>query len=254
MKKFRFLTLLLSIILSVSVLVSLTACNGGKNDKGSESNNEQTQNPTYSTNPYIGVSNVFEDGCYLLATFEDYEQTTKMKLGWTLGKVTMMSLKGEPPAGTYGKNLIKAAEVPEAVTHGEQCIKVEVLGREALWGVSQFPYLGFKTNGTFFQKIDFTDCDFFLADIYNPMDYNIDMYWYASSNKYEQTIHWRTPFTVTPGMNHVQIPVDTSILAAAPPADLYKNVGDLGFVFQRGDIFTKDQVVYIDNLRARKKV
>ena len=33
-----------------------------------------------------------------------------------------------------------------------------------------------------------------------------------------------------------------------------KNVGDLCFVFQRGDIFTKDQVVYIDNLRARKKV
>lgn len=257
MKKFRILSLLLTLILSSSLLACFVGCGKGETSTVTSENvseEEQSEQKPQNDNPYVGVSNVFEDGCYLLATFEDYEQTTKMKIGWTFGKVTMMSLKGEPPAGTYGKNLIKPAEVPEAVTHGYQCIKAEVLGREALWGKSQDPYLGFKTNGTFFQKIDFTDCDYFLVDIYNPLDYELEIYWYASSNKYGQTIAWRTPFIVNPGMNNVKIPVDTSILASSPPADLYKNVGDLGFIFKRGDEFLKDQVVYIDNLRARKKV
>ena len=254
MKKFRFLSLLLILIMSVTILGSLISCKKATNSSNGSENESQSQEKPENDNPYIGVSNVFENGCYLLATFEDYEQTTKTKVGWTFGKVTMMSLKGDAPAGTYGKNLIKQAEIPEAVTHGYQCIKAEVLGREALWGKQQDPYLGFKTNGTFFQKIDFTDCDYFLADIYNPLDYDLEIYWYASGNKYDQTIAWRYPFTVKPGMNNVQIPVDVSILAAAPPADLYQNVGDFGFVFKRGDEFLKEQVVYIDNVRARKKV
>ena len=223
----KFKTLIM-VLLNCVLLYSFIGCSPNNSNDTKGDNN-------------IVDSNIVENGCYLLADFENYEQITQMKLGWTFGKVTPITNEQDP----------------EKVTHGKQCIKAEVLGREEMRGGKLSPFLGFKTNGIYFQKADFTDCESFLVDIFSAMDYEIKVDFYVNDLRNEVAysqieLPYRIEIRLQPGKNSLEIPIDENLLEGRPQTGIYKNVSDFGFVFDRGELHEETQTFYIDNLRAKK--
>lgn len=246
MKNKKRLFIALSFLLGVASLFSFAGCGDGGKDASVSSSTEN--------NAEDQQSNIVENGCYLLADFENYEQVTQVKNGWSLGKITMIA-KTMPTGIVYGKHLIEVTEDTDVITHGNQCIKVEIMGKEELWG-KRDPYLGFKTNGTYFQKYDFTDCESFLVDIYNATNETLYTDFYVHDTRYE-ALHTLKPYQyeieLKPGANAIEIPMDMGIFAYTPTEGIFANVGEIGFIFDRGELHEETQVVYIDNLRAKKK-
>lgn len=241
------------LIMTMSFLLSATSLFGfvGCDKKPLESSSENS-----SVEENAGEeSNIIEDGYYLLADFENYQQVTQVKNGWSLGKITMIA-KTMPTGIVYGKHLIEVLENAEMITRGNQCIKVEVMGKEELWG-KRDPYLGFKTNGTYFQKYDFTDCESILVDIYNASNESLKVKFYVHDTRYE-ALHSLKPYNYTfelkQGANAIELPLDAGMFAYPPAEGVFANVGELGFIFDRGELHEETQVVYVDNLRAKMKV
>ena len=242
----KWLIIALSFLLCVTSLFGFVGC--GKNSSASSSENSSAEENV------DGESNIVENGYYLLADFENYQQVTQVKNGWSLGKITMIA-KTMPTGIVYGKHLIKVSENTEMITRGNQCIKVEIMGKEELWG-KRDPYLGFKTNGTYFQKYDFTDCESILVDIYNASNEILKVKFYVHDTRYED-LHSLKPynysFELKQGANAIELPLDAGMFAYPPAEGIFANVGEIGFIFDRGELHEEMQVIYMDNLRAKMK-
>lgn len=224
MKKYFsvFTVLVLCFCLAFSV-----GCMGGGSGNNEESSgtNSGTTNPNESVvvkpDPYaVSASNVFENGFYILADFETYGECIQAHCLNSLGRIDMVTDE-------------------EYVTRGKQAIKITIDGTEN-WAGHDNPYLSFITNGQYFQKVDFTDCDYLLIDIFNPTDKDIRMGFNINS------FFAKEYFTLAPGANTVRIDL----------GELYEEklalVTSFDFSFDRGELHEEKEVVCIDNFRAHK--
>lgn len=207
-------------MLTISLIFALvfggSACQGFDfgGDKGGSSDVVQTQDD---------VSNVFEDGWYILGDWENYEQTIQLIQGANFGKIIQSN---------------------EYVTRGEQSLRLEVFGYSYFWGYSD-PGLRVNTDDDYFQKQDFSDCDAFAFDMYSVMDYDLTI-------KFSVTPVSGTAvtkkLTVKPGWNHF-------VLTRADYGNRWQDqIKAFGFGFDKGINHEETQTVYIDNFRARKIV
>lgn len=217
MKKKVSLKMLSLSVLMLSGLALFSACG------------DQSGYPDSGWEPETEQSNVFEDGAYLLADFETFNQCTQILWAKTFGKVTRIN-------------------DAEYVTHGSWSVKLEIAGTEEAWGKVP-PYAKIATNAQYFQKNDFSDCDVFSFDMYSEMDYDLNIRFcigeYNSGNS--------ACVTLRPGWNNVEIPI--SPVESASESSVYLPQGGVPsfcFVFDRGELHEKTQTVYFDNFRARK--
>ena len=219
MKKFyKLLTLVLTIVLSLSLILLTTSCN--KNNESSGGNNNNDNPPVNRIDPYaVTAQNVFENGFYILADFETYGETLNALCISSLGRMTM---------------------VEEHVTRGKKALKIVIDGTEN-WEGRVNPCLEFITNGQYFQKMDFTDCDYLLIDIYNPTQNNINMgFAINTSSRTQETI------VLVPGVNNVRINLDGKY------TEQLELVKTFDFIFDRGELHEEKEVIYMDNFRAHK--
>jgi hypothetical protein len=219
MKKFyKLLTLVLTIVLSLSLILLTTSCN--KNNESSGGNNNNNNPPVNRIDPYaVTAQNVFENGFYILADFETYGETLNALCISSLGRMTM---------------------VEEHVTRGKKALKIVIDGTEN-WEGRVNPCLEFITNGQYFQKMDFTDCDYLLIDIYNPTQNNINMgFAINTSSRSQETI------VLVPGVNNVRINLDGKY------TEQLELVKTFDFIFDRGELHEEKEVIYMDNFRAHK--
>lgn len=206
MKKRHWLALLGCLILAFPSV----ACGPGEEDAG------ETPPPAA-----IEPSNVFEDGCYILADFETDRQIRQIKYGATFGIVTPNT-------------------DPAYVTRGKQSIRCEIIGREEAWGKLK-PHIWVGLDGSYFQKNNFTDCETYLIDMYNAMDYDLPVRFCV-----ENTWAYKD-FTLKPGWNTLEVPCDYGeFLTEEMQSGFY-------FYFDRGELHEQRQIIYVDNFRARKK-
>ncbi len=125
------------------------------------------------------------------------------------------------------------------VTHGEKALKMEIIGRgEKLRKLD--PIMTFFTGSDYFQKSDFSDCDYLEADFYNAMDYSIPVR-FSDTNIYYSQYTKIVSFTLEPGMNHIKI--DLSAFTSS-------KFSKFCFIFDRGEYYDEKRVVYFDNFRA----
>ena len=188
-----------------------TTGNGGSSD-------ENVKPYPYSLS---GV-NVIDNGCYMLLDFETYWETVQPIWAATFGKVTMIT------DSAY-------------VTHGKQSVKMEITGTEQSMGYVR-PHINLDTTNQYFQKTDFTDCDYFAFDIYNALDYDNHVDFQVGS-KIVKTVECK------PGWNYVKVDVSDEVFSNV---DL-SNVLQFRFWFDRGEDHEVTQVFYMDNFRAHKK-
>jgi len=117
----------------------------------------------------------------------------------------------------------------------------EILGEEQWVGYQVKPLLYLETNNQYFQKSDFSDCDYFAFDIYNALDvvntipsFSID----GSDLTYKD-------IELQPGWNYVKLEIPEGVDVS--------NCESFWVQFNRGDMFEETQVFYLDNFRAHKK-
>lgn len=169
-------------------------------------------------------ANVYEGDYLLLADFENYNAIAQMKYLHNFGKVELVS------------------DAPY-VTHGEKAAKLTIVGRGET--LKKFdPTIEIFTMHEYFQKQDFSDVDYLGVDMYNAMDYELTVrFTYAATyySKYTKVLS----FTLAPGANHLTI--DLTELKATKGSSSFTN---FYFVFDRGELFDEDRIVYIDNFRA----
>lgn len=127
----------------------------------------------------------------------------------------------------------------EYVTHGQKALKMEIIGRGET--LKKFdPIMTFFTGSDYFQKTDFSDCDYLEADFYNAMDYSIPLR-FSNTNIYYSQYSTIVSFTLQPGKNHIKI--DLSAFSAS-------KFSRFSFIFDRGEYYDEKRVVYFDNFRA----
>lgn len=209
----------ITIIMVLSMAFTFSACN----DSGSTQGGLPLDDPNAKGNPYtLSGVNVFDDGCYILLDFETYWEVVQPVWGRSFGKVTMITDK-------------------EYVTRGNQCVKLEILGEEQWVGYGVNPLLYLETNNQYFQKSDFSDCDYFAFDIYNALDVvnTIPSFSIDGSDLTCKDIE------LQPGWNYVTIEIPEGV-------DM-SNCTSFWIQFNRGEKFKETQVFYLDNFRAHKK-
>ncbi len=156
----------------------------------------------------------------MLGDFETYNQAAQIRYENSFGTLSLVS-------------------DPQFVTHGEKALKMENIGRgEAL--KKRDPVMTFFTGSDYFQKGDFSDCDYLEADFYNAMEYSIPLR-FSNTNAYFAGASTVLSFTLTPGMNHIQI--DLSAFST-------RKFTRLCFIFDRAENYDENRVVYFDNFRA----
>ncbi len=159
----------------------------------------------------------------LLGDFENYNQLAQLRYENNFGSVSMSS---DSPY----------------VTHGEKAMKMEIIGRgETLRKLD--PILTFFTYHDYFQKSNFSDCDYFEVDFYNAMDYDIPVRFTNTSVYYSQYSDVIS-FTLKPGQNHIQLNLSEFKTS---------EFSTLNFVFPRGEYYNNKNVIYMDNFRAHYK-
>ncbi len=159
----------------------------------------------------------------MLGDFENYNQLAQLRYENNFGTV---SLTSDSPY----------------VTHGEKAMKMEIIGRgETLKKLD--PIMTIFTNHDYFQKINFSDCDYFEVDFYNAMDYEIPVR-FTNTSIYYSKYTTLISFTIKPGHNHIQLNLSE-----------FSNseFSTLNFVFERGEYYSERRVIYMDNLRAHYK-
>lgn len=220
-KSYKIITVLL---LAVCLFLSFSACKAGGNETHNGYTGEKIE---VKPNPYtLSGTNVFEDGCYMLMDFETYWEVVQPVWGRSFGKVTMIT-------------------DPEYVTHGKQSVKLEILGTEYWVGRNVQPLLYLETYNQYFQKKDFSDCDYFAFDIYNALDVDNWMRWSMEGSSGGVV----ADITLHPGWNHVKIDLESEQYAGTDLSD----VDSFWVFFNRGEVFEETQVFYLDNVRAHKK-
>ena len=100
------------------------------------------------------------------------------------------------------------------------------------------------TRQEYFNKQDFSDVDMLEVDFYNAMDYDVNVRFtnniaYMAQNAAVET------YTLSPGANHIKI--DFTAFKQMAGTTLFER---LIFVFDRGELFPEDRVIYTDNFRA----
>ena len=60
-------------------------------------------------------------------------------------------------------------------------------------------------------------------------------------------------FELKQGANAIELPLDAGMFAYPPAEGIFANVGEIGFIFDRGELHEEMQVIYMDNLRAKMK-
>jgi hypothetical protein len=103
---------------------------------------------------------------------------------------------------------------------------------------------------------DFTDCESILVDIYNASNEILKVKFYVHDTRYED-LHSLKPynysFELKQGANAIELPLDAGMFAYPPAEGIFANVGEIGFIFDRGELHEEMQVIYMDNLRAKMK-
>lgn len=256
---------MLFIIISV---LSLSACAGktaqtgeGQNmdsQDSSEVNEEKTDIVAEHRNNVKETDEATGEQYWLLADFEDYFECSQIKYSGSFGTVTQ----------------IRKEEQPELVTYGEQSAKLEILGVEETFH-ERNPMMRIATNSGFFNAtVDFTELSRLTFDIYNAMDYSVDIRFFVSNSvnpvfAYEDTLltmeHYEycitKRITLEPGQwNHIEVPAEemkgirydggTHLVNGAEALDV---VGAFCLMFDRGELHEEQQVYYIDNVRAYLK-
>lgn len=196
---------------------------------------------------------------WLLADFEDYYECTQVKWQGAFGKI----------------HQIKKSKESDKVTHGDQSVKLEILGtEETFYHRSPIAWIG-TSSGFFDATVDFTGMSRLTFDIYNAMDYEVDIRFYVDTRLSVDTLENLTwvsehyPYnivnriTLTPGKwNHIEIPADQmksiSYDEEGKPITAYgektlKTVGAFCLMFDRGELHDQQQVFYLDNIRAYLK-
>ena len=159
----------------------------------------------------------------MLGDFENYNQLAQLRYENNFGTV---SLTSDP---TY-------------VTHGDSAMKMEIIGRgETLKKLD--PIMTIFTSHDYFQKINFSDCDYFEVDFYNAMDYEIPVRFTNTSVYYSQYTTLIS-FTLKPGHNHIQLNLSEFTNS---------EFSTLNFIFERGEYYSERRVIYMDNFRAHYK-
>lgn len=168
--------------------------------------------------------NVTEDGYLMLADFENYNQAAQIRYTNNFGKIELVT------------------ETP-FVTHGSCAAKLTIVGR----GEEQRhydPIMVVYTNQDYFQKQDFSDVDYIEIDMYNAMDYELTVRFTDTTIYYSKYTLIET-ITLKPGTNHIRISLDGwKAKNASTVFDTFC------FVFDRGELFGEDRIVYVDNFRA----
>ena len=209
MKKTVIISSLCFIIALFFVLAGCSPSNGGDSSaKDSENAAEE-------------VSNVFDNGYYILGDWENYEQAVQLLQNASFGKVIQSS---------------------EYVTRGKQSLRLEVFGYQYFWGDAA-PGLTIRTDNAYFQKQDFSDCDMFAFDMYSVMDYDLTVRFSVTPLS---GVAVTKKITVKPGWNYVT--VSRKDLGAR----WQNQIKSFSFGFDRGAEHEETQTVYIDNFRARK--
>ncbi len=170
------------------------------------------------------VSNVIEEEngekYLMLGDFENYNQLAQLRYENKFG--TISSVSDSP-----------------FVTHGEKAMKMEIIGRgESLRKLD--PILTFFTGQSYFQKSNFSDCDYLEADFYNAMDYDIPLR-FSNTNAYYSKYSTVLSYTLKPGKNHLKI--DLSEFSTSEFTTFH-------FIFDRGEYYEGRRIVYLDNFRA----
>lgn len=224
-KRFNILISLFLCVLCIMLFSFTIGCGGsdgsGNSDSGSSGSGSSGGGSSFivKDDPYaISAYNVFENGFYVLADFETYGETIQALGMYSLGKITM---------------------IEEHATRGKHAIRIDIDGTEN-WSGHTNPCLSFITNGQYFQKLDFTDCDYLLIDMFNPTNNNIKM-GFGINTGYPQEY-----FTLVPGKNDVRIDLDSKY------ADKLSLVNTFDFIFDRGELHPEKEIVYMDNFRAHK--
>ena len=197
-----------------------TAIFSNKSNESSNSGGNNSGNPPINRiDPYaVTAQNVFENGCYILADFETYGETLNALCISSLGRMTM---------------------VEEHATRGKKALQIVIDGTEN-WEGRTNPCLEFITKGQYFQKMDFTDCDYLLIDIYNPTKNNINMGFAINTTHAQETI------VLVPGVNNVRIDLDSKY------TEKLSLVSTFDFIFDRGELHEEKEIIYMDNFRAHK--
>lgn len=174
------------------------------------------------------VSNVVEDGCLLLADFENYNQVAQIAF-----------------VNNFG--LLEMVDDAPYVTHGGHALKMTIIGREESQRHYN-PMMIIHTTRDYFQKTDFSDVDYIEADIYNGMDYDVTVRFLKTKVYYSKDTA-SVSLTLKPGANTVRIYLDDLKNAA----DSSNEFNQLVFLFDRGELHEERQVLYFDNIRAHFK-
>ena len=199
---------------SVAMAYGMAGCGNIQNNQSNQSNQNM---------PTEEVSNVFDDGWYILGDWENYEQTIQLIQGANFGKIIQSN---------------------EYVTRGKQSLRLEVFGYTYFWGYSN-PGVRINTDDDYFQKQDFSDCDAFAFDMYSVMDYDLTIKFYITPVSGTAVTK---KLTVKPGWNHF-------VLTRADYGMRWQDqISAFGFIFDKGVDHEETQTVYIDNFRARKIV
>lgn len=170
------------------------------------------------------VSNVTDEEYLILADFENYNQAAQIRYANNFGKIELVSDS-------------------QYVTNGESAAKLTIVGR----GESQRhydPIMIIYTGQDYFQKTDFSDVDYIEFDMYNAMNYDITVRFTDTTTYYSQYTVIQS-ITLEPGMNHICVSLDQFKQSKG------SSIFDMFcFVFDRGELFEEDRIVYVDNIRA----
>ena len=171
-----------------------------------------------------GATNVTEGEYLMLYDYENYAQAAQIGYKNNFGKIELVA--GSP-----------------YVTHGSSAAKLTIVGREETQRHND-PMLIVFTRQEYFNKQDFSDVDMLEVDFYNAMDYDVNVRFtnniaYMAQNAAVET------YTLSPGANHIKI--DFTAFKQMAGTTLFER---LIFVFDRGELFPEDRVIYTDNFRA----
>lgn len=153
-------------------------------------------------------------------------------------------------------------------------MKLEILGsEETFYHRSPIAWIG-TSSGFFDATVDFSGMSRLTFDIYNAMDYEVDIRFYVDTRLSVDTLEnltWTSehyPYniiqriTLSPGQwNHIEIPAEQMKgidYDDKGPLTVYgektlKKVGAFCLMFDRGELHDKQQVFYLDNVRAYLK-
>ena len=227
MRNIKNIRFLLSVLM-VFIMAICVGCQGGNSSGGNNGGSSESNEPDSTIvkiDPYeFKETNIKENGCYVLADFESYAQCYDIFWGHTFGKIIQNT------DSTY-------------ITRGLQSAKLEIWGREQWGGSSLQPYMRIYTNNRFFQKANFSDCDYLMFDIYNTMSYSVKMEVTTSTDNVVDQGE-AVVVNLVPGWNYVKV-----LISDIAPDPSY--ITSFAIFFQRMDAENGEaRIIYMDNVRA----